>query len=71
MSIGASKQEAVNQQGWWRERAVVAQNRGSVVLFWVPTIKGAVPSTRPPSPSPHPGRGGRGGAHLPQEGGPG
>ena len=36
------KQGAVNQQGQ-RERAVVAQNRGSVVLFWVPTLKEAVP----------------------------
>ena len=36
------KQGAVKQQGQC-ERAVVAQNRGSVVLFWVPTLKDAVP----------------------------
>ena len=36
------KQGAVKQQGQC-ERAVVAQNRGSVVLFWVPTLKEAVP----------------------------
>ena len=48
------KQGAVNQQGQW-ERAVAAQNRGSVVLFWVPTLKEAVP----PPPPPHP-PGGRG-----------
>ena len=40
------KQGAVNQQGQW-ERAVIAQNRGSVVLFWVPTLKETVP---PPPP---------------------
>ena len=36
------KQGAVKQQGQC-ERAVVAQNRGSVVLFWVPTLKESVP----------------------------
>ena len=36
------KQGAVKQQGQC-ERAVVAQNRGSIVLFWVPTLKEAVP----------------------------
>ena len=36
------KQGAVKQQGQC-ERAVVAQNWGSVVLFWVPTLKEAVP----------------------------
>ena len=41
------KQGAVKQQGQW-ERAVVAQNRGSVVLFWVPTLKEAVPPPPPP-----------------------
>ena len=40
------KQGAVKQQGQC-ERAVVAQNRGSVVLFWVPTLKESVP---PPGP---------------------
>ena len=39
------KQGAVKQQGQC-DRAVVAQNRGSVVLFWVPTLKEAVPPTR-------------------------
>ena len=46
-SLMPQKQGAVNQQGQC-ERAVVAQNRGSVVLFWVPTLKEAVP---PPPPS--------------------
>ena len=40
------KQGAVKQQGQC-ERAVVAQNRGSVVLFWVPTLKEAVPPSPP------------------------
>ena len=44
------KQGAVNQQGQC-EMAVVAQNRGSVVLFWVPTLKEAV---TPPPPPPGP-----------------
>ena len=46
------KQGAVKQQGQC-ERAVVAKNRGSVVLFWVPILKEAVPLP-PPRASPLP-----------------
>ena len=43
---------------------MVAQNWGSVVLSWVPTLKEAVPPPPPPPPPP-PGPVGRGGHFSP------